>query len=951
MSLFSSDDSGQQRFSADDFSLEDLPFKPSSIIKWAIIIGSVLLTALLINVLRGLYTDLLWFESIGYKSVYIKILTTKLMLFVSGAIGSVAIILPTLIFTYRSTVGPPIDTIPIEIQPIIERVIKVVIGIAVIILAITFGTMLASEWEVLLRFVNDVDFTRLSPDTSQIIQATEPVFNKNIGFYVFDLPMFMLIQKWLQGAMIATLIASAAVYFVNISLRGADLSVGLTSRILGLASVLMAIFLTIMTLGYWIDIYELLFSDSGAIFGASYTDLNARLPALRLIVALGFILSAIFVANVRIQSQRIIIFGLGIWIAAAFVVGQGYPTVVQRFQVDPNELSKEMEYIPRSIEFTRQGFALDRIDEKEYSFTPSMDANMVSANLETIDNIRLWDHRPLQDVYNQKQFFRAYYQFVDVDVDRYIVDGQYKQVMLGARELFSENLPESSQSWINKHLQFTHGYGIAMSPVTEFTPEGQPEFFVRDIPPKLEEGIVDAANLEITQPQVYYGEHTDRYVIVNTNEMEFDYPAVDSELPVRTKYAGNGGVQLSSIFRRIAYAWEFADINIMISGALSSESKIQYERDITERIQKITPFLNLDGDPYLVVADGKLYWMLDAYTTSNYYPYSEPYKDKFNYIRNSVKVVIDAYHGSAQFYISDSNDPIIQTYSKVFPKLFKSIDLMPPNLRDHVRYPQDFFSIQAEKYLLYHMTDTTEFYNKEDPWSIPSELFHEEEQIMEPYYVIMKLPGEEKEEFVLLMPFTPLDKPNLVAWIAARSDNDRGQYGSLVSFIFPKGTPVDGPEQVEARIDNDFTIKQQFTLLCQRGAKCIRGNLLVIPIMHESEDSMKATLIYAEPLYIQAETIDFPELKQVILADANKVVMSDNLDSALAELLGYEGDPESIRSKADPELPGTVSSDTATNLVDRQVEAIQQIIESLQIDLNDLETDLQKLLDTVGEKK
>ena len=948
MSLFSSDDSGQQRFSADDFRIEDLPFKPSSIIKWAIIIGSILLTALLINVLRGIYTDLLWFESIGYRTVYLKILTTKLMLFVFGAIASTLITTPSLIFTYRGTLGTLIDTIPAEIQPIIERVIKVVIAIAILVIAITFGTMLASEWEILLRFVNDVDFTRLSSDTGQIVQATEPVFNKNIGFYVFDMPMFILMQNWLQGVMIATLIASAAVYFVNISLRGEDLTVGLTPKILGFASVLIGIFLTIMTLGYWIDIYELLFSSSGAIFGAAYTDLNARLPALRLIVVLGFILSAIFVANIRIQSQRLILFGLGIWIAAAFVVGQGYPTVVQRFQVDPNELSKEMEYIPRSIEFTRQGFALDRIDEREYSFSPSMDANMVEANLETIDNIRLWDHRPLQDVYNQKQFFRAYYQFVDVDVDRYVVDGQYKQVMLGARELFSENLPESSQSWINKHLQFTHGYGIAMSPVTEFTPEGQPEFFIRDIPPKLEDGILDAPNLEITQPQVYYGEHTDRYVIVNSNEMEFDYPAVDSELPVRTKYAGDGGVQLSSIFRKIAYAWEFADINIMISGAISPESKIQYSRDITERIQKISPFLDLDKDPYLVVADGKLYWILDAYTTSNYYPYSEPYNGEFNYIRNSVKIVVDAYHGSANFYISDSSDPIIQTYAKVFPGLFKDIDQMPKNLRDHVRYPQDFFSIQAEKYLLYHMTDTTEFYNKEDPWSIPSELFHEEEQIMEPYYVIMKLPGEDKEEFVLLMPFTPLDKPNLVAWIAARSDNDRGQYGSLVSFIFPKGTPVDGPEQIEARIDNDFTIKQQFTLLCQRGAKCIRGNLLVIPIMQESEDSMKATLLYAEPLYIQAETIDFPELKQVILADANKVVMSDNLDSALAELLGYEGDPASIRSKATQQISGDANPESDESLLDRQVEAIQEIIENLQIDLTDLEKDLEKLLDTVG---
>jgi hypothetical protein len=943
--MLSPDDSDQNPFS--DFSLEDLPFKPSSVIKWALILIGIISFMALSHVMKGIYTDLLWFDNLDYQNVYMKILTTKVFLFLGGAVLFTIIILPSVIYVYRKTVGDPIETIPIEIQPMVNKIIRIVIALAILILAITFGSLLASQWETLLRFFNEVDFTKINPTTGQLIPATEPVFNKNIGFYVFNIPMFILIQEWIQGVMIVVLIATVSVYFINLSLRGEDLSIGLTPQIMSVVSILLGLLLIVISLGYWIDTYELLFSDRGSIFGAGYTDLNARLPAMRLIILLGFIISIALFANTKIQSIRLILFGAGIWIAAAFVVGEGYPTVVQRFQVDPNELSKEMEYIPRSIDFTRQGFALDRINEKEYPFSPSVDRGMIQANLETIDNIRLWDHRPLQDVYNQKQFFRAYYRFVDVDVDRYLVDGQYRQVMLGARELFSEDLPESSQSWINTHLQFTHGYGIAMSPVTEFTREGQPEYFIKNIPPQLGEGIPPTTELEITQSAVYYGEHTDKYVIVNSNEMEFDYPAVDTDLPVRTNYAGSGGVQLGSLFRRLAYAWEFADINILISGAISSDSRIQYERDIKERIEKIAPFLDIDNDPYLVISEGKLYWMLDAYTTSKYYPYSEPYNKQFNYIRNSAKITVNAYDGSARFYISDPTDAMIQTYDKVFPGLFNDMAEMPETLRKHIRYPQDFFAIQADKYLLYHMTDTTEFYNKEDPWSIPNELFHEEQQPMEPYYVIMKLPGEDKEEFVLLMPFTPLDKPNLVAWMAARSDNDRGQYGSLVSFMFPKGIPIDGPQQVEARIDNDFTIKQQFTLLCQRGARCIRGNLLVIPIVEETGGSIKASVLYAEPLYIQAETIDFPELKQVILADANNVVMSDNLDAAIEELLGKQTDTYATKSNAGT---STVKI-TGIRTIDDNIDSIKKVLEDLQIDITYLEEGLQNLLESIGDKK
>jgi hypothetical protein len=634
-----------------------------------------------------------------------------------------------------------------------------------------------------------------------------------------------------------------------------------------------------------------------------------------------------------------------LWIAAAIAVGAIYPSLVQRFQVAPNELEKERTYIPRNLEYTRQGFALDRIVEEDYDLATidtgdqagelaPITAETIASNPGTIDNVRLWDRRPLRSIYNQIQFFRAYYRFVGVDIDRYNIDGEIRQVVLGARELFPEDLPVESQSWVNSRLQFTHGFGLAMSPTTEFTAEGKPEFFIKDIPPKAGKESLQGQVPQVTVPQIYYGENSADYVIVNSKETEFDFPAIDSTTATDTDYAydGNGGVQLSSVFRRLAYAWEFEDINVLISDAVTSESRIQYRRLIQDRVKQIAPFLRLDSDPYLVVADGKLWWIQDAYTVSNHYPYSDPYRNEFNYIRNSVKAVVDAYTGEVDFYIFDEEDALIQTYARVFPSLFKPGEEMPKALQSHVRYPRDFFSIQAEKYLLYHMRDTTDFYRKEDPWSIPQELFFETVQPILPYHVIMKLPGEEKEEFVLMLPFTPLNKPNQVAWLAARMDNDRGQYGSLKAFFFPKGIQVDGPEQIEARIDQDFEIKKQFTLLCQRGARCIRGNLLVTPIEHEGE----RFLMYVEPLYIQAESIAFPELKQVIVADAKRVVMESDFQSALDALL--EKRTDSVR-----EDPTTLSTDPRQ----QQIEDVRQAIEDLQQTLHQLEEALEEMLASI----
>ncbi|MDP6102506.1 MAG: UPF0182 family protein [Dehalococcoidia bacterium] len=911
-----------------------VPFDPSPLLKWGLIVLGLIFFLILLNILRQIYTNWLWFDALDYRSVYVKIVLYRAWLFFVGALTFTAIVVPNAVLAYRNSEGEHAMILSAHVYDLLKRLFVLGIWLSIFLLAIIFGSVTGGQWETVLRVIYEVQFN-----------IKDPVFDQDISFYVFTLPMLNMVQGWLLGTMITTMLITSSIYLINISLRGVKLGQAITPQIIRHASILLGLLLLIITWTYWIDRYELLFSSSGTIFGAAYTDLNARLPALHILIVIGGVIGLLLLANTYFRSPRIIVSGLGLWIAAAIAVGAIYPSLVQRFQVAPNELEKERTYIPRNLEYTRQGFALDRIVEEDYDLATidtgdqagelaPITAETIASNPGTIDNVRLWDRRPLRSIYNQIQFFRAYYRFVGVDIDRYNIDGEIRQVVLGARELFPEDLPVESQSWVNSRLQFTHGFGLAMSPTTEFTAEGKPEFFIKDIPPKAGKESLQGQVPQVTVPQIYYGENSADYVIVNSKETEFDFPAIDSTTATDTDYAydGNGGVQLSSVFRRLAYAWEFEDINVLISDAVTSESRIQYRRLIQDRVKQIAPFLRLDSDPYLVVADGKLWWIQDAYTVSNHYPYSDPYRNEFNYIRNSVKAVVDAYTGEVDFYIFDEEDALIQTYARVFPSLFKPGEEMPKALQSHVRYPRDFFSIQAEKYLLYHMRDTTDFYRKEDPWSIPQELFFETVQPILPYHVIMKLPGEEKEEFVLMLPFTPLNKPNQVAWLAARMDNDRGQYGSLKAFFFPKGIQVDGPEQIEARIDQDFEIKKQFTLLCQRGARCIRGNLLVTPIEHEGE----RFLMYVEPLYIQAESIAFPELKQVIVADAKRVVMESDFQSALDALL--EKRTDSVR-----EDPTTLSTDPRQ----QQIEDVRQAIEDLQQTLHQLEEALEEMLASI----
>ncbi len=533
----------------------------------------------------------------------------------------------------------------------------------------------------------------------------------------------------------------------------------------------------------------------------------------------------------------------------------------------PNEIVAESPYITHNIQFTRRAYGLDRIDEVEFPAEENLTREDLRRNDPTIKNIRLWDHRPLLTTYAQLQEIRTYYKFVDVDNDRYLIDGEYRQVMLSARELSYQHLP--SRIWINEHLTYTHGYGVVLGPVNRITPEGLPEFLIKDIPP------VSTGPIKITRPEMYFGEVANDYVFVKTRSLELDYPSGDKN--VYTTYAGDGGVPLTSLGRKLLFATRFGTIKILLSRDLTAESRIMYHRQISERVKKAAPFLAFDRDPYLVVSqDGRLYWIIDAYTVSDKYPYSEPIRGVGNYIRNSVKAVVDAYNGSLTFYLADQTDPVIKAYARAFPGLLKPLDAMPADLKAHLRYPQGMFTIQAKLYNTYHMRDPQVFYNKEDLWSIPRKAVEGRDAEMEPYYTIMRLPGEQKEEFILLLPFTPNKKDNMIAWLAARSDPPH--YGKLIAYNFPKAKLVYGPRQIDARIDQDSFISQQLSLWSQRGSAVIRGSLLAIPI--------ERSLLYVQPLYLAAEKGSLPELKRIIVAHGNQIAMEETLEAALARVFG-----------------------------------------------------------------
>ena len=898
--------------------------------KWVVyaVVAVVLFSLFIFG--RSVFTDWLWFDNLGYRGIFVKVLMTRITLFAVGAVSMAALAGASVFAASLLSRGRVALQLPDDLLKFMSRALLSISAGVVAVLAIIFGTIMAARWEIFLRFSNAASFGQ-----------TEPVFGQDAGFYVFTLPMLSFLQGWILGMLLLTLIVTVAFYFLRYSMQGRRLDLNETGVKIHL-SILAALVMFTIGFGHWIDRWDLLLSAEGAVFGAAYADVNARMPALLIMTIIAVAAGILMLANTYFSGRRLLIGAFALWFVANIVLGTLWPNLIQQFTVNPNEFVREAPFIERNIQFTRTAYGLDRVTEEFYPAETEVNTEVIQRNPQTINNIRLWDYRPLSDVYKQIQLIRPYYDFRDADVDRYEIEGEVRQVLLSAREVAPEKLDAATQNWTNTRLVYTHGMGIAMSPVTEFTPEGRPEFFAKDIPA---DGVIPiqavdaqgAPEVLVTNPRIYYGENTIDYIIANTLQEELDYQTESGDL-FRTNYDGHGGVRLSSFFRRMAYAWQFADVNILISGQITGESRLQYRRAIQERIHTVAPFLLLDKDPYIVAAEGGLFWIQDAYTYTDRYPYSDPLGAELNYMRNSVKITVDAFSGDLRFYIWDETDSVIRTYERIFPDLFLSQDEMPESLRSHVRYPQDFFRIQAEKYIRYHMQEPQNFYNNEDLWAVAEEKFGQGDALnqVEPYYVIMKLPGENKEEFVLLLPYTPNERQNLIGWLAARSDGEN--YGSLIAFNFPKDRQIDGPAQIEARIDNDQDISAWFTLRCTAGSECLRGNLLVIPV--------DQGIIYAEPVYIRAEGVNFPELKRVILATGDKVVMEDSLNEALSALTGSAS---FVTDAQDRQPAGAATQPTTSGgAVETTIKTLEEAIQDVKQNLAELEAALDRLTESLS---
>ena len=885
-----------------------------------ILVISFLLLAVFANIFKNVYSELLWFGQLNYQDVYLTILRTKIYLFVIGFLLSIIALSLSSFIAFRYSWNGFESELPEPFNILGPKLYKYLIMIAVFVVSMIIGFTNSVNWELFLRFFNSSSF-----------EVSDPIFNRDLSFYIFDYPIYTYIQKGLLAIAVLCAIFTFFIIFINSAFAGKQFS---ESKILKKQiPVIFAIIFLLISMGILFSRWGVLFSTQGVVFGAGFTDVNVKILAYMIMAILGFLISFIIPFSIKFSPRNFVYIPVISWAVLYILLALLWPTLNQRFSVTPNEYVKEKIYIANNIEFTRKAYGLDKIEESYFPASSNIPNTVFSDYSETLNNIRLWDHKPLKDVYTQTQLIRPYYDFKDVDVDRYTIDGEYRQVMLATREVAPEKLDEEKQTWVNNFLQYTHGYGLTMSPVNSFDSQGKPHFYSKDIP---SDGVIKVnsmngelqENLSVENPRIYYGESNMPYAIVNTKTMEVDYQEKGKDgkegILKRHNYEGKGGVLLSNPLIKLVYAWKFSDINLMISGEINPDSKIQYERNIQDRVQKLVPFLELDSDPYIVLHDGKLKWIQDAYTVSNNFPYSEPFEGKFNYIRNSVKVVVDAYDGTVKFYVSDKTDPLIDTYSKIFPDVFKPLSEMPSDLREHIRYPIDIFKVQADKYLEYHMQDSQIFYNNEDLWNIPQEKFGQsgDLQKVEPYYLVMNLPGNNNNEFVLLSPFTPNQRKNLIGWLAGRSDGD--QYGKLIAYNFPKDLTIYGTEQIEARMDNDPIISEWFTLRCQEGSFCIRGNLLVIPIAD--------TILYAEPIYLQAEGVDLPELKKVVLASADHVVMADSVQEGVQALLDKQSSEVQISDiKTTIEIPKTGKgiSDELSKKIENLLEDIKLILEEL----------------------
>lgn len=832
-----------------------------------LIIGLVVFFILLIAFIGRFYIPMLWLRSVNYISVFWKIIFTQF--WVGIFFAAIFFILSFVNFNYARRYAPVIQVEPNEQErerPEMQLYRNLqnfqiskrfVIGFSLVI-SILMGISEITNWEKILVYLNRVGFG-----------INDPVFGQDIGFYLFNLPFLEYIRNWLSFAIGFILFVVLVVYISKRAVRFENRKISIDPPVKLHLSLLLGTYLLLQAAAFWINARKILYSTQGVVYGAGYTDIHINLLALRISMILCIVAAVIILVTARRESIQLPIISIIAIVAIYIILGGVLPGIVQRLIVLPNELAKESPYLMNNIEMTRKAYGLDKIVEEDFPFEQEIDYEDIENNPGTIGNIRLWDWRPLKQTFNQIQAIRLYYEFLGIDVDRYNLNGDYQQVMITARELDSSKLAQEAQTWVNERLTFTHGYGVVMSPVNRVEADGLPHLSIKDIPP------VSTVDLDISRPEIYYGEKTEKYVIVNTENREFDYPKGNEN--VYTHYEGTGGIPISSLWRRLLLSIQFGDFNILLTGSFTSESRIMLYRNIIDRSRRIAPFLVYDNDPYIVIAEnGKLYWIQDAYTISNRFPYSTPYSSIFNYIRNSVKVVVDAYNGDINFYIVEPEDPLIQVYENIFPDLFKPIEEMPEDIRMHIRHPLDLFRVKTEMYSTYHMQNPDVFYNKEDVWNIPTEIYQGEEIKMEPYYIIAQLPGLVEEEFILISPFTPTNKNNMISWLAARNDGE--EYGKMIVYKFPKDQLIYGPMQVEALIDQDSEISQQITLWSQSGSIVIRGNLLAIPI----GDSV----LYVEPLYLRAEQGEIPQLRRVIVSDGSEVAMAEDLDTALRILFG-----------------------------------------------------------------
>ena len=853
--------------------------------KWLFILAAVIFVgSIFADKIISFYIDWLWFKNHGIASVLWTVLISLFGLgFLFGGLFFI-ITYGFLIRIYRKTSHLPIllsEQLRREIPllDILAENLKILIIAAPLVLAVMTGLVIAKQWEIALQYLNASSFNQ--PD---------PVFGKDIGFYIFTLPFWLMVKSLVWETIIVVSVGVGLIYFFKRFVYISPTGVVLLPEARRTLSILAGCYFLLFASEFYLQRYELLTKGNELISGIGFADDYGSIPILYILIFVSLVGAVFsFFGVVRPGMKKIFISAIAL--ALVYFVGNVYPKILQKFVVAPNELIKETPYIERTISGTLSAYGLGNTEAHGLSGSESLTAENIRKNNATIENIRLWDQEPLLDTLGQIQEIRTYYQFQSVDNDRYQINGKYRQTLLSPRELLSSNLP--NRTWINEHLTFTHGYGVSLSPVNQVTPEGLPVLFIKDIPPQSN------MDLKVKQPEIYFGELANDHVFVNTGTKEFDYP--EGEKNVYKNYEGKGGFPVGSFIKKVILAARFKTLKILFSDDIGNESRVLMYRNINERIQKVAPFLRLDNDPYLVISEGRLIWLYDAYTVSKRYPYSQQIPRFGNYVRNSVKISIDAYDGSMSFYIADQSDPIIKTYQNIFPALFRDLTEMPADLRTHIRYPSDLFSIQTFIYATYHMKRPQVFYNKEDQWEIPEI----DGRVMQPYYTIMKLPGEAQEEYILMVPYTPRGKSNLSAWMVARSDGKN--YGKLDVYMFPKQKLVYGPSQIVARINQDAEISRQISLWDQRGSSVIQGTLLVIPI--------EESLVYVRPLYLKADAGKIPELKRVIVGYEDNIAMERTLDEALKKIFPGLSGISSTLERQDIDSGPDISKQEERNLI------------------------------------